>query len=94
MKPHHPLAIASLALSLAACSKTEPAKTDTAEVISNVGPPRGNIVADTASPAQLSVTSTAFGPNGSIPVKYTCEGPASHRRSSWVAFRPAQRASF
>jgi Raf kinase inhibitor-like YbhB/YbcL family protein len=74
MKSYRSFAIVSLALSLAACARTEPAKTDTAEVISNVGPPRGNIVADTASPAQLTVTSTAFSPNGSIPVKYTCEG--------------------
>jgi hypothetical protein len=71
MKSHRLLAIASLALSFAACSKTEPAKTDTAEVISNVGPPRGNIVADTASPAQLTVTSTACRPNGSMPGAYT-----------------------
>jgi Raf kinase inhibitor-like YbhB/YbcL family protein len=74
MKSYRSFAIVSLALSLAACARTETAKTDTAEVISNVGPPRGNIVADTASPAQLTVTSTAFSPNGSIPVKYTCEG--------------------
>lgn len=75
MKSQVPLAIATLALSLAACSKSEPAKVDTAEVIRNVGPPRGNIVANTSSPATLTVTSTAFSPNGSIPVKYTCEGP-------------------
>lgn len=75
MRPHRLPAIASLALLLAACSKAEPAKTDTAAVITNVGPTRGNIVADTASPATLTVTSTAFSPNGSIPVKYTCEGP-------------------
>jgi Raf kinase inhibitor-like YbhB/YbcL family protein len=75
MKPHNPITVAALALSLAACSKAPPARTDTAAVITNVGPTRGNIVANTASPAQLTVTSTAFSPNGSIPVKYTCEGP-------------------
>jgi Raf kinase inhibitor-like YbhB/YbcL family protein len=75
MRSHLPLTIATLALSIAACSKPEPAKVDTAAVISNVGPTRGNIVSDTASPATLTVTSTAFSPNGSIPVKYTCEGP-------------------
>ncbi|MGI8400942.1 MAG: YbhB/YbcL family Raf kinase inhibitor-like protein [Gemmatimonadaceae bacterium] len=75
MKSQVPLAIATLVLSLADCSKSEPAKVDTAEVISNVGPPRGNIVANTSSPATLTVTSTAFSPNGSMPVKYTCEGP-------------------
>ncbi|MEO8909777.1 MAG: YbhB/YbcL family Raf kinase inhibitor-like protein [Gemmatimonadaceae bacterium] len=74
MRPRLPFVLAMLAL--AACSKPQPpAKADTAAMITNVGPTRGNIVSTTSSPATLTVTSTAFSPNGSIPVKYTCEGP-------------------
>jgi Raf kinase inhibitor-like YbhB/YbcL family protein len=77
------LAIALLSLMLAACSKSDQqASADTAAVTADTA---GNASQTTPTPGTMAITltSSAFAANGSIPAKYTCEGDDTSPPLQW-----------
>jgi Raf kinase inhibitor-like YbhB/YbcL family protein len=68
------LRTAFLALTLAACVRSEPSPTDTLAVITDTSGQPQQIDHSAHSTMTFNLTSPAFPPNGSIPAKYTCEG--------------------
>jgi Raf kinase inhibitor-like YbhB/YbcL family protein len=66
-------AIAFLSLAIA-CGKSKSSTADTAALITNVGPQRGNKIPATTPPMTFTLSSSAFAPDASMPAKYTCEG--------------------
>jgi Raf kinase inhibitor-like YbhB/YbcL family protein len=86
------LAVILLPLAVA-CGKSKSATTDTAAVITNVGRPK-----DTSGPANtvpmiFNLASSAFDPNASMPVKYTCEGTNVSPPLAWSG-APASAKSY
>lgn len=83
-------AIALIPLGLA-CGKSNESHADTAAVITNVGPPRGNQPA-TPAPSAFALTSSMFEQNASMPTKYTCEGESISPPLAWMG-TPAKTKS-
>jgi Raf kinase inhibitor-like YbhB/YbcL family protein len=86
------LAVILLPLAVA-CGESKSATTDTAAVITNVGRPK-----DTSGPANtvpmiFNLASSAFDPNASMPVKYTCEGTNVSPPLAWSG-APASAKSY
>lgn len=86
------LTIALLSFAIA-CGKSKPSTVDTAAVITNVGPPRGNQLPITTPPTTFNLSSSAFAPNASMPAKYTCEGTNISPPLAWSG-APASVKSF
>ena len=86
------LTIALLSFAVA-CGKSKSSTVDTAAVITNVGPPRGNQLPITAPPVTFNLSSSAFAPNSSMPTKYTCEGAGISPPLAWSG-APASAKSF
>ena len=82
MSPRNLFAIALLPLGLA-CGKSNESRPDTAAVITNIGPARGNQPATPAPPA-FALTSSVFEQNASMPIKYTCEGDNISPPLAWA----------
>lgn len=87
------LTIALLSLA-AACGKSKSSTTDTAAVVTNIGRPRVDTLPVTTYPMTFNLTSSAFEANGSMPIKYTCEGTNISPPLTWAGAPPATTKSF
>ena len=92
MRLRNLLTIALLSFAVA-CGKSKSSTVDTAAVITNVGPPRGNQLPITTPPMTFNLSSSAFAPNSSMPTKYTCEGAGISPPLAWSG-APANAKSF
>lgn len=84
------LTIALLSLA-AACGKSKSSTTDTAAVVTNIGRPQVDTVPATA-PMTINLTSSAFEANGSMPIKYTCEGTNISPPLTWAGAPPTTKS--
>ena len=86
--------VAVLSLSIGACAKSDKSLgADTTAVITNIGRPQADTAAGNTAPMTLTLSSSAFAPNGSIPAKYTCEGAGISPPVAWSG-TPANTKSF
>jgi Raf kinase inhibitor-like YbhB/YbcL family protein len=92
MRLRNLLTIALLSFAVA-CGKSKSSIVDTAAVITNVGPPRGNQLPITNPPMTFNLSSSAFAPTSSMPTKYTCEGANISPPLAWSG-APANAKSF
>jgi len=92
MRINHLLALAVLSVAVGACEKSRSSVPDTTAVITNIG--RRQVDTVPATPTMtFNLSSPAFGPNGSIPTKYTCEGAGISPPLEWSG-APANTKSF
>jgi Raf kinase inhibitor-like YbhB/YbcL family protein len=91
MSPRNLLAIALFPFAIA-CGKSNSSKTDTAAVVTNIGRPRVDSSSAT-TPMTFNLTSPAFEANGSMPIKYTCEGTSISPPLTWAG-APGTTKSF
>jgi Raf kinase inhibitor-like YbhB/YbcL family protein len=88
------VSVAVLSLSVGACAKADKSwGAETTAVITNIGRPQVDTMAASAAATRLNLSSSAFAANGSIPTKYTCEGPGISPPLAWSG-APSSTKSF
>jgi Raf kinase inhibitor-like YbhB/YbcL family protein len=88
------VSLAVLALSVGACTKSDKSSVaDTTAVITNIGRPQVDTATANTAPMTFNLASSAFTPNGSIPSKYTCDGPGFSPPLVWSG-APVSTKSF
>jgi len=83
MRTDQAFSFAVLSLCIGACAKSDKSSVADTVHITNIGRPQVDTAAANTAPMTFNLSSSAFAANGSIPTKYTCEGPGISPPLAW-----------